>query len=99
MINSKRIFPALMIFSMVLLSCGPKFTEENNGDIIIVKNESGKVLGYHPDSGVSLLTEDRYAFKDLNKNGELDPMKTGVYPQKKELSISLQKCHWSRSPD
>jgi beta-glucosidase len=30
-------------------------------------------LGYVTTSGVNLLTVDRFAFKDLNKNGELDP--------------------------
>ena len=68
----KKTQISIAIAGLILAGCGPTFTEENNGDIIIVKNESGKVLGYHPDSGVSLLTEDRYAFKDLNKNGELD---------------------------
>ena len=73
MINGKRVFPVLIIFSMVLLSCNPKFSEEAKEGFVIVNNKSGKVLGYNPDSGVNLLTVDRYAFKDLNKNGTLDP--------------------------
>jgi beta-glucosidase len=35
-------------------------------------NENGSTLGYNANSGVSLITVDRYAFKDLNKNGQLD---------------------------
>jgi beta-glucosidase len=61
-------------YATVLLSvaCSPKFTEEDKGDFTLVKNESGKTLGYNPNSGVKLLNVDRYAFKDLNKDGKLD---------------------------
>lgn len=44
-----------------------------NDDVTIVNNQGGKTLGYSPTSGISLLTVDRFAFKDLNKNGSLDP--------------------------
>ena len=62
----------LVITSLLIIGCGPKFSEENKGDFNIVNNNKGKQLGYHPNSGVSLLTIDRYAFKDLNKDGKLD---------------------------
>lgn len=39
---------------------------------VYIENEGGKSLGYSMSSGVSLLEEDGYAFKDLNKNGILD---------------------------
>ncbi|MCJ7465698.1 MAG: beta-glucosidase, partial [Maribacter sp.] len=45
----------------------------NKGDYNIVNNEGGATLGYNLNSGVKLLTVDRYAFKDLNKDGKLDP--------------------------
>ncbi|MBT8236215.1 MAG: glycoside hydrolase family 3 protein [Bacteroidia bacterium] len=64
------IIPLLIIG---VVSCGPKFTEEVMEDHSLVKNENGSVLGYSPNSGVQLLTKDNYAFKDLNKNGDLDP--------------------------
>ena len=64
------IIPLLIIG---VVSCGPKFTEEAMEDHSLVKNENGSVLGYSPNSGVQLLTKDNYAFKDLNKNGDLDP--------------------------
>ncbi len=38
----------------------------------MVKNQNGATLGYSKQSGVKLLTVDGLAFKDLNKNGELD---------------------------
>ena len=58
--------------TLMVTSCGPKFTEENKGDFSIVKNEDGSTLGYSPNSAIKLLTVDQYAFKDLNKNGTLD---------------------------
>lgn len=45
--------------------------ETGNGYNLVVQ-EGGKTLGYSTESGVSLLEDDGYAFKDLNQNGELD---------------------------
>ena len=70
--KSKTGLIGLVITSLLIIGCGPKFSEENKGDFNIVSNDDGKQLGYHPKSGVSLLTVDRYAFKDLNKDGKLD---------------------------
>ena len=52
--------------------CSPKWTEKDNGTFKLVSNESGQTLGYSSTSGVKILTVDRLAFKDLNKNGKLD---------------------------
>ena len=46
-------------------------TEMPDGWVKVV-NEGGTTLGYSPESGVQLIEQDGYAFKDLNKNGELD---------------------------
>ncbi|MDO5378573.1 MAG: glycoside hydrolase family 3 N-terminal domain-containing protein [Clostridia bacterium] len=52
---------------------GAKWTEETQKDgWIKVTQEGGATLGYSPDSGVTLLTVDGYAFKDLDRDGELD---------------------------
>lgn len=56
----------------ILASCQPKWSEKQVGEIMIVTNEGGKTLGYSLNSGVKLLTVDRFGFKDLNKNGKLD---------------------------
>ncbi|HEY8936318.1 MAG TPA: beta-glucosidase, partial [Cyclobacteriaceae bacterium] len=58
--------------SLVLSSCGPKWKESGEGTIKTIINEGGQTLGYSTTSGVKILTVDRLAFKDLNKNGELD---------------------------
>ncbi|MGC3948061.1 MAG: glycoside hydrolase family 3 N-terminal domain-containing protein [Chryseolinea sp.] len=56
-----------------LISCGPKWQESGTGNIKTITNESGRTLGYSVNSGVKILTVDRLGFKDLNKNGQLDP--------------------------
>ncbi|MGL1886944.1 MAG: glycoside hydrolase family 3 C-terminal domain-containing protein [Reichenbachiella sp.] len=68
----KKHHLTLAIIGLIFVGCGPKFTEEAQYDFTLVKNTEGKNLGYSASSGVSLLTVDQYAFKDLNKNGTLD---------------------------
>lgn len=59
-------------FVLFLTSCSEKFTTESKDGFVTVVNENGSMLGYTTTSGVGILTVDRYAFKDLNQNGELD---------------------------
>jgi beta-glucosidase len=66
------VLSALLCTSLLLSSCGPKWAETEQGTVHIVTNDGGATLGYTPGSGVTILTVDRFAFKDLNKNGELD---------------------------
>lgn len=47
--------------------------EAAGGTYLVVKNPGGQTLGYSPGSGIKLLTVDGLAFKDLNRNGSLDP--------------------------
>ena len=61
---------ALLIVS--ISSCGPKWKESGTGTVKTVNQEGGQTLGYSTSSGVKILTADRKAFKDLNKNGQLD---------------------------
>lgn len=64
-----------MFLSMVsFASAEAKYTTETTADgWIRVVNEGGATLGYAPESGVTIIESDGYAFKDMNKNGELDP--------------------------
>lgn len=39
----------------------------------LVNQQGGPTLGYSPASGVKILTVDGHQFKDLNRNGKLDP--------------------------
>lgn len=63
----------LLIALAIAYGCSPKWTETDKGTFKLVSNEGGQTLGYSPNSGVKILTVDRLAFKDLNKNGKLDP--------------------------
>jgi len=66
----------LLVLTLVALigcSSGPRWSETESGIIRTVTNQGGQTLGYVTTSGVSLLTVDRFAFKDLNRNGALDP--------------------------
>ena len=56
-----------------LSSCdGQKWSEQDAGTYMLVKQRGGPTLGYSPQSGVKLLIDDGFAFKDLNRNGTLD---------------------------
>lgn len=65
---------ALSMLAIVSLTActGQKWTEEQHGDYNLVIQKGGQTLGYSPKSGVQLLDDGGYKFKDLNKNGKLD---------------------------
>ncbi len=71
---------SLLLAAVMLLSTvgvvdaeGSKYTTETTKDgWIKVINEGGATLGYSPDSGVTILEDGGYAFKDLNRSGTLD---------------------------
>jgi beta-glucosidase len=46
---------------------------QGNESYRTVTNKGGPTLGYSPESGVKLLTVGGLSFKDLNRNGKLDP--------------------------
>ncbi|MEY8022124.1 glycoside hydrolase family 3 N-terminal domain-containing protein [Muriicola sp. SD30] len=73
--ETKKI-TTLLLCCIILLTFGCKeelkYSEEARGDFRLVRNEEGPTLGYNPNSGVTLLTVDGLAFKDLNKNNTLD---------------------------
>ncbi|KKN56584.1 hypothetical protein LCGC14_0570960 [marine sediment metagenome] len=64
-----------MVLMLLAVSCKtePRYTEEKQAEFTKVNNTDGASLEYHPNLGVSLLTVDGFAFKDLNKSGALDP--------------------------
>ncbi|MBQ9499209.1 MAG: glycoside hydrolase family 3 C-terminal domain-containing protein [Bacteroidaceae bacterium] len=95
--NSRILLAAAVAGSALLSlsSCnGQKWTEESKGSYNLVTQPGGQALGYSPESGVKLLTDGGYAFKDLNRNGTLDPYedwrldpKTRATDLAKQLSI------------
>ena len=73
---------ALAAAAVVLSSCGPKWQETGKDGFNLVIQKKGSTLGYSPSSGVTLLTKGGYAFKDLNRNGELDTYEDWRKPAK-----------------
>ena len=78
----KRTLALLLSLAMVCSLCagsalaedGKKYTETKTKDgWIQVEQEGGPTLGYDSKSGITLIEVDGYAFKDLDKDGELDP--------------------------
>jgi len=67
----RKVF-SLSFLCAVVMSCGNQISTEEYGTFNLVNQTKGPVLGYSPASGVAILTEDGYAFKDLNRNGILD---------------------------
>ena len=71
--NSGIILINSVLIFLILTGCSvKKWDETGTGTIRIVTNKNGRILGYSTTSGVSLLTDKGYAFKDLNRNGALD---------------------------
>ena len=58
----------------MLASCtGQKWTETQTEEgFNVITQKKGQTLGYTPGSGVNIITDKGYAFKDLNRNGSLD---------------------------
>lgn len=64
------IFSALVLLAAV--SCR-KVSETQVENHIVISQRGGKTIAYSPDSGVKILYDEGYAFKDLNRNGMIDP--------------------------
>lgn len=56
---------------MMLAACGQQPVEEAHDGYTLIRQE-GPTLGYSPASGIQILREGNHAFKDLNRNGQLD---------------------------
>ena len=76
----KKLLALALALVMVIAMAAPAsadgdkwYEEETDDGWIMVTNEGGKTLGYWPDSGIELIEDDGFAFKDMNRNGELDP--------------------------
>jgi len=70
-INNNNMKKAILLASAVLLfSYGEA---QNKSDFVKVENQNGATLGYSPASRIKIITKDGFKFKDLNKNGKLDP--------------------------
>jgi beta-glucosidase len=64
---------AVIILFFIECSERTRWSESGSGDFKLVMNEDGQTLGYSSSSGMQLVIDRGYAFKDLNRNGQLDP--------------------------
>jgi beta-glucosidase len=72
-LNIKILYIAVAGTLLLGTGCVKKWTLETKGNYTIVHNKDGQTLGYSPSSGIKILTVKGFAFKDLNRNGKLDP--------------------------
>ena len=68
----QAIYLAIFILINQTLCAQKKWSETSKATFNVVENNGGLTLGYSPESGLKILTVDGFAFKDLNKNGQLD---------------------------
>ena len=71
--KTKSFIP--FVAALLLASCGgPRWNEiQTQNGYNLITQKKGQTLAYSPASGVGILTVDGYAFKDLNRNGSLEP--------------------------
>lgn len=63
----------ILLLGTIGIFAQQKWTEASKGSFNLVQNQGGQAIAYSPNSGVKILTVAGLAFKDLNKNGTLDP--------------------------
>ena len=68
----KSLLKCNLLLLLILTSCSEKYSIETTDELSIVSNQNGATLAYSNHSGVNLIVQNGYAFKDLNKNGSLD---------------------------
>ena len=77
--------------AILLTGCAQKWTVEEKDGYNLIHQDKGPVLGYSPSSGVSILTKNGRAFKDLNRNGRLDVYEDWrVDPQTRARDLASQ---------
>lgn len=78
---------------LVQSACAQKWSESKMDSLVtIINNQGGQKLGYSTTSGVKILTVDGLAFKDLNKNNQLDKYEDWRLPadeRAKDLAAKL----------
>lgn len=67
------LFLTPVLLSLVSACSGKGWSQEDHGCYSLISQREGPALGYSPSSGVTLLSFGGKAFKDMNRNGALDP--------------------------
>ena len=94
--KTKLCVTGLMVGAVILTFTaagnGKKYTDTVKGSIHYVIQKGGPTLGYSATSGVKLITDNGFAFKDLNRNGKLDKYEDWRLPvdeRAKDLASNL----------
>ena len=89
----RSLLTGLISLSLLPLALAqPKPDQPANDGHLIVNNLGGPALGYSPQSGVKILMVKGLSFKDLNRNGQLDPYEDWRLPtdqRAKDLATRL----------
>jgi beta-glucosidase len=91
-ISGIRYLIVASLASLLMTGCSKKWTEEPKGSFNLIHNKDGQTLGYSLLSGIKILTVNGLAFKDLNRNGKLDPFEDWRLPvdqRAKDLASKL----------
>ncbi len=65
--KTRLLLPLLLILAF---ACGPKWEAHEGDGYLYITQKDGPTLGY---TSAAILYDDGYAFKDLSRNGQLDP--------------------------
>ena len=76
----KKLIP---LVALLCVACAPKWQATEADGYSLITQKDGPTLGY---SSVDILQADGYAFKDLNRNGKLDPYEDWRLP-------ALERAH------
>lgn len=60
----------LSLLLILAFACGPKWEAHEGDGYLYITQKDGPTLGY---TSAAILYDDGYAFKDLSRNGQLDP--------------------------
>ncbi len=82
---------AITVVIFAITACGPKYTITEKEEFALVSNRGGATLGYAPSSGVKIIEDKGFAFKDLNRNGTLDPYEDWRLPVEDRIGDLVEK--------
>ena len=74
---------------LAAVACGPKWEAHDGDGYFYITQKDGPTLGY---TSSAILEDDGYAFKDLNRNGVIDPYEDWRLPadvRAKDLAARL----------
>ena len=84
-------FTIFCLLLLIFISCGPNYTIEEKETILLIHHNDGPTLGYHKESGVTHIIKDGKAFKDSNKNNQIEPYENWELPIDERVNDLAQR--------